>query len=224
MQVSESPGVEALNQQLKVLLQLHPPHYGTVELEINSQFTEYVELNVLDSWMKAPPKLGKTLWVRGPNGTGKTTVYSAILEKAGLHLPAGKAEEGQGRFRYNDAVVLAHAVCHNDTQTRIPAKIAASLAWQLYQAFPGLVGEYYSNLDLDGAVHDWDTNDAVNQLLRIPIQEHIGDHPVMIVLDGLDEGTGDICRCDIVPFCFTAWAFPGGLLRLKSKAKKLIMH
>lgn len=138
VQVTDGPGVEVVNEQLQVLLTLDPPNIPNVELEANGEWSQYVILDTMDEWLNLPDRNGKMLWIRGPSGTGKSTVYAAVLERAGMgRLSDPLSERYQlKKSRYNGAAVIFHAVRHNDLKTRSPLRIVHSLAWQLYKAFP----------------------------------------------------------------------------------------
>jgi len=189
--VNDGPGVEKLNEQLQVLLTLCPPHFHNADLAINGPWTEHVRLETLEDWIQSPKRVGKTMWVRGPNGTGKSTVYAAILDRWGLSkdaIPVAVSDK-----KKDSMAVLAHAVCYNDTKTRIPMRIVHSLAWQLCAAFPDELGNYYAGLGPLAVKQLDDITEAVKVLLKNPIKNLLQDKPVLLALDGLDEGTGDIC-------------------------------
>uniref|UniRef100_A0A061S7C5 (Myosin heavy-chain) kinase n=1 Tax=Tetraselmis sp. GSL018 TaxID=582737 RepID=A0A061S7C5_9CHLO len=186
--VSSGPGEETFNQEIRVLLTLEPPHFHNAILTMNQPWTEHVKLEILEDWMDDPERMGKTLWIRGPNGTGKSTVYAAILSRL-EKAPGGALSSGQG---FRNTPVLSHAVSFNDTKTRDPTRILLSLAWQLFQAFPEEVGDYYANLGSEFVCDLDDMTTAVKVLLKDPIKDHIPNRPILLMLDGLDEGTGDI--------------------------------
>eukprot|EP00854_Cymbomonas_tetramitiformis_P002842 gene2842-3640_t len=177
-QVQATVGVQALNHRVRALFILVPLFYAD-DMRLLQEGEDTLELGLLDTWLEDPGRAGKTLWIQGVAGGGKSTVSSAIIRR---HCAEG--QEG----RAPPCALLHLFVKHNDLRKQSPIRAVRTLAHQLFMAFPALLGEYFCGLGA-ARVHELRSpEDAVQLLLREPIERYLQGRRVVIVVDALDEG------------------------------------
>ncbi|KAK3271939.1 hypothetical protein CYMTET_19738 [Cymbomonas tetramitiformis] len=177
--------VEALNHLMRAFLNLQPlssrKHYEPAH--------DAVSLQEFDAWAARPPSPGRTLWVTGAPGTGKSTLCEAIVRRHRQALRSnmeGDGKEARGPAAY---ALLHFFVDKCDARRRDPMLLLRTLAFQLMCAFPEQLGPYYSSLGAAGLHGFRSVLDAFRTLLLEPITEGLPEGArVMILVDGIDEG------------------------------------
>ncbi|KAK3267859.1 hypothetical protein CYMTET_23612 [Cymbomonas tetramitiformis] len=134
-----------------------------------------LELEAMDAWLEGPTwGAGRTLWIEGAAGGGKSTVSSAIVRRHRLREEAGESPP---------YAVLHLFVKHNDLRKQDPMAAVRTLAHQLFMAFPGELGEYFCGLGAARVEKLRSMEEAVEALLRSPIERHLRGWRVVIVVD-----------------------------------------
>ncbi|KAK3271472.1 hypothetical protein CYMTET_20179 [Cymbomonas tetramitiformis] len=175
--VEETHDVDIMNQRLRAFFILQPvcfegligaPRFGDKDLHLDPFLR----------WLEAPGCGGKTLWIHGHSGAGKTTLCTNIvLQHRHLLGPPRDAH-----------ALLHHFTSRGDSRTQNPLHVVRSLAYQLLLAFPTELGNYYGDLGREAMDDLTAVRDAVEVLLCQPLDKHLRGRRVVILLDAVDEG------------------------------------
>eukprot|EP00854_Cymbomonas_tetramitiformis_P019290 gene19290-23059_t len=89
--VEQTVGVEALNHRVKALFTLRPLFFEE-DMQTLEEGEGALELAAVDAWLETNTwDAGKTLWIEGAAGGGKSTVSSAIVRRHRLREEAGES-------------------------------------------------------------------------------------------------------------------------------------
>eukprot|EP00192_Tetraselmis_astigmatica_P001318 CAMPEP_0117655420 /NCGR_PEP_ID=MMETSP0804-20121206/4270_1 /TAXON_ID=1074897 /ORGANISM="Tetraselmis astigmatica, Strain CCMP880" /LENGTH=1753 /DNA_ID=CAMNT_0005461771 /DNA_START=27 /DNA_END=5288 /DNA_ORIENTATION=+ len=120
----------------------------------------------------------KCVWLQGGEGSGKSSVCAAMVH----HLQDTASDMDE------KAAVLHFFIKYNDTKTQDPILLLRTMAFQLCAAFPEELGHYFSQLSPTSVDQLSKVDDAMQELLVVPLQKLPQDAVVSILIDGLDEG------------------------------------
>lgn len=175
--VEETHDVDIMNQRLRAFFILQPlcfeglsraPWFGDKGL----YFDPFLR------WLDAPGCAGKTLWIHGHSGAGKTTLCTNIVLQHRHDL-------GHQKDPY---ALLHHFTSRGDYRTQNGLCAVRSLAYQLLLAFPTELGNYYADLGREAMDDLTAIREAVEVLLCQPLDKHLRGRRVVILLDAVDEG------------------------------------
>ncbi|KAJ7202362.1 hypothetical protein GGX14DRAFT_370413, partial [Mycena pura] len=147
-------------------------------------------LSVLDNWTRGygPARhwTDRILWLNGPAGAGK----SAVAQSLCLQL------EAQGRLGASFFFKRGNASRGNGN------KLFPTMAYQLAIHLPQLRGAITQIVEKDPSILDRSLSVQMEQLIIKPCQMHLSGHrasePVPIIVDGLDECTGQEVQQEIL--------------------------
>lgn len=129
-------------------------------------------LQQVNNWL-ADPRGSRVFWIIGPAGIGKTAIAAWLCT-------------------HQREVVAFHLCVHNHTEKTDPRKCVISIAFQLCTQ----LYEYQMRLDslnLEELIQDANAQTLFDRLIVQPLSVNFPppDHPVAILIDGLDEATKD---------------------------------
>eukprot|EP00854_Cymbomonas_tetramitiformis_P005258 gene5258-6392_t len=184
--VRETIGIPALNHRVKVLFILRPLFMEASDSFFLNERRDFdLNLGLFDDWLMQTWRPGRVLWISGPPGGGKSSVFGEIVRRSQRgHQPASVPEGCPATF-----ALLFFAVRHDDVRRREALLIIRTLAHQLFLAFPHQLGPYYSTLRVDQINQIRSVGDLFELLLREPIMAHVScAERIVIFLDAVDEG------------------------------------